>query len=180
LTVIAAARTARSVTIGCDSIATSEDGVQGDVGTKLVEFPWGAVGSTGGIRPLQVAEEALADLDAVETKRQALALVRALRGALVAAGWRGASSSRMPELPDLTLLIIGRRGAIWTVQSDLSLIRSRKYAAVGSGEAVALGAMHALHRSSSSPVLVEAAVRAAIAHQSDCGGRLHRVEYRIK
>jgi len=181
VTVIAAARTSRSVCIGSDSLGTDDGtGVQTDHGSKLLAFEWGSVGYAGSYRPAQAAQDALAETNGVETKRQVAGLVRRLREALVDAGWSGRSRGALPDVGGLSLLLVGRRGAIWVVQSDLSYLRCRKYAAIGSGDALALGAMHALHRNAPAPIMVEAGVRAAMAHQSGCGGRFYHLSFQLK
>lgn len=180
MTIIAAARTSRSVCIGSDSIGSNGD-TRSDFGSKLLAFEWGAVGFAGSYAPIQVAEPALrSSIDAVETKHQIRKLVAVLRELFAGAGWVPQAQGDLPELEGLCFLIVGRRGAIWSVFSDFSFLRSRKYAAIGSGEAVALGAMHALHRDRAAPTIVEAGVRAAIKHQTGCGGRYHRVLFSIK
>ena len=177
MTIIAAARTSRSVCIGSDSVGTDADGIQEDYGSKLLRFEWGAVGLAGQSGHASLIREALADSDGFDTKRHATATMRRVREALLDAGCKTGRSGGLPVVDDFEMLVVGRRGAIWSVNHDLTLLRLRAYTAVGSGAAIGIGAMHALRRSAPAPDLVEAAVRAAIKHSDSCGGRLHRVTF---
>ena len=48
-------------------------------------------------------------------------------------------------LGEKTTLLIGCRGQLWTVGTDLIAIRENPFAAIGSGRLRAYGALHALH-----------------------------------
>lgn len=66
-------------------------------------------------------------------------------------------------------LLVAVNGKLFTLQEDLAFYRSPLgYAAIGSGCAVALGAMHA-HGT------VSTAVQAAKLHVPSCGGNVHQL-----
>lgn len=73
---------------------------------------------------------------------------------------------------DSTFLVASPRG-IFLVSPNMSVSEFHQYYAIGSGGDYAIGAMHALYDDVDSPkILAERAVRAAMAYDVYCGGRI--------
>jgi ATP-dependent protease HslVU (ClpYQ) peptidase subunit len=69
--------------------------------------------------------------------------------------------------------LVASPGGIFLVSSNMSVSEFRQYYAIGSGSDYAIGAVHALYEDMADPVkITERAVRAAIAYDSSCGGRV--------
>jgi ATP-dependent HslUV protease, peptidase subunit HslV len=69
--------------------------------------------------------------------------------------------------------LIASPGGIFLVSSNMSVSEFRQYYAIGSGSDYAIGAVHALYEDVKDPAhITERAVRAAIAYDSSCGGRV--------
>ena len=89
------------------------------------------------------------------------------------------SSHALPKCSDLCLLIVTWNGRLFTVQSDLAILESRGFAAIGSGYQVALGAMHAAKAMGANAEKgVKEGVRAACKIISSCAGPVSPVEVR--
>lgn len=81
---------------------------------------------------------------------------------------------------DASFLIASQRG-IFLVSSNMSVSEFRQYYAIGSGGDYALGAVHALYEQVESPVeLAERAVKAAMAYDNSCGGRVVTETVKVK
>jgi ATP-dependent protease HslVU (ClpYQ) peptidase subunit len=68
---------------------------------------------------------------------------------------------------------------VYTCQTDGSVLQHEMYAAIGSGQYVAMGAMHALAEVDMTETvadIVYAACEAAIAHVPSCGGEIDTIE----
>ena len=79
---------------------------------------------------------------------------------------------------DSTFLVVSRTG-IFSVSSDLSVLRYGRYFAIGSGAPFALGAVHALYETDlDAPSIAAAAAGAAIDHDVYCGLPLHAASVR--
>jgi ATP-dependent HslUV protease subunit HslV len=77
--------------------------------------------------------------------------------------------------------LVASPGGIFLVSSNMSVSEFRQYYAIGSGGDYAIGAVHALYEDTKDPaVLAEKAVRAAMAYDNSCGGRIthHLVKLR--
>jgi ATP-dependent HslUV protease subunit HslV len=73
---------------------------------------------------------------------------------------------------DATFLVASPAG-IFLVSSNMSVSEFRQYYAIGSGGDYAIGAMHALYGELKNPAhIAERAVRAGMAYDSACGGRV--------
>ena len=73
---------------------------------------------------------------------------------------------------DATFLVASPAG-IFLVSSNMSVSEFRQYYAIGSGGDYAIGAMHALYGEVKNPAeIAERAVRAAMAYDACCGGRV--------
>lgn len=70
--------------------------------------------------------------------------------------------------------LMARHGEIVAVGADGSITTHDRYAAIGSGEEIAVGAMFLARRAGwSARCAVKGAVDAAVAHAAGCGGRAH-------
>lgn len=146
MTIITAAVKGDTAAIACDVAGTNVySGTQAIHGTKLARFPFGVLGYTASYRTLQALHDELFKVQSVETEAEARRLVDVIDDGLQRAGWSRSSSKGLPTCEDLMLLVVSNGGRIWTVQSDLAVLTTRKYAAVGSGYQVALGAMDVGH-----------------------------------
>jgi len=77
-----------------------------------------------------------------------------------------------------TFLVASRKG-IYSVASDMSVTRFEQYYAIGSGYALALGALHALYGERyDAEELARRAVEAAVAFTPYCGGDIQLVRVR--
>ena len=95
--------------------------------------------------------------------------MEAVEGAMQKAGWNRSGADKLPTCESLTLLIVTRQGRIFTLQSDLAVLKHRNFAAVGSGYQVALGAMHAARAAGWDAVdVVKSGVKAACDIISTC------------
>ena len=77
--------------------------------------------------------------------------------------------------------LVASPGGIFLVSSNMSVSEFRQYYAIGSGGDYAIGAVHALYEDVKNPaVIAEKAVKAAMAYDNSCGGRIssHTVKYR--
>lgn len=69
--------------------------------------------------------------------------------------------------------LVASPGGIFLVSSNMSVSEFRQYYAIGSGSDYAIGAVHALYDEVKNPTLIaEKAVRAAMAYDNSCGGRI--------
>ncbi|MEQ1860657.1 MAG: hypothetical protein ABMA13_12045 [Chthoniobacteraceae bacterium] len=69
--------------------------------------------------------------------------------------------------------LVASPGGIFLISSNMSVSEFRQYYAIGSGSDYAIGAVHALYDEVKDPaVIAERAVRAAIAYDNSCGGRV--------
>lgn len=69
--------------------------------------------------------------------------------------------------------LVASPGGIFLVSSNMSVSEFRQYYAIGSGSDYAIGAVHALYDEVKNPaVIAERAVRAAMAYDNSCGGRI--------
>jgi len=175
MTVIAAASWNGESFIGCDSAATGDD-LQIHYGIKLADFPFGWLGFCGSIRQIQVLRPALHNVPAITNEDQEDLFVRSVEEKLINAGWaaKGNEVIGLPRCEDLELLILTHEGRIYCMQSDLSLIRCKGYGAIGSGELVALGSLHAHKANGSSPkTAVSSAILASCDHIASCARPYH-------
>ena len=81
---------------------------------------------------------------------------------------------------DASFLIATTEG-IFLVSSNMSVSEFRQYYAIGSGSDYAIGAVHALYEREKDPAAIaDRAVRAAMAYDNSCGGRItsHTVKVR--
>lgn len=77
--------------------------------------------------------------------------------------------------------LVASPGGIFLISSNMSVSEFRQYYAIGSGSDYAIGAVHALYEDVKNPtVIAEKAVRAAMAYDNSCGGRVfsHLVKLR--
>lgn len=171
MTIIAAASWKGETWIASDSAGTDGWGLQTAHGTKLSRFPFGVVGFTASYRTLQAIHSELWKVQRVETDEQARALVDVISKGLTDAGWSRSTTGALPSCSDLTFLIATKGGRLYVIHSDLAILRYEKFAAVGSGYHVAMGAMHATQ---TLPVrkALRGAMRAACCLVSTCGGRI--------
>jgi ATP-dependent HslUV protease subunit HslV len=69
--------------------------------------------------------------------------------------------------------LVASPGGIFLVSSNMSVSEFRQYYAIGSGSDYAIGAVHALYEDVRDPAAIaEKAVRAAMAYDTSCGGRI--------
>jgi len=74
---------------------------------------------------------------------------------------------------DSHFLVVAPTG-IYSVSSDLSVLRIERYFAIGSGAEVAMGAMHALYGGDEdAEAIARRSVEAAVAHNIHCGLPVH-------
>ena len=147
MTIIVATSWGEQTVIGCDQVGTDGWGVQGEHGTKLYKAPFGWVGFTASYRTLQVVHRRLRSVEKIRGEEDMEILVTQIASGLQDAGWDRSSSSGLPTCDSLSLLLATFEGDLWTIQSDLAYLRHHRFAAIGSGYQVALGAMHASHSS---------------------------------
>ncbi len=77
--------------------------------------------------------------------------------------------------------MIGSPKGIFSVSRDLSVMEFTQYAAIGSGEKYAYGAMHALYKSKrTAEQIAKAAVEAAVHFEQTCGGTTDVVVIRVR
>ncbi len=137
----------------------------------VVQGPW-AVGVAGHLRTVNLIEQHAGDL--FTDVADAFDFSCRMRAVLQQDGYQDAEDGRGPvELGQSFLL--ARQSGVWTIGNDFSVIRipAGQLWAEGTGRELALGAAHALMavrpRPSESEI-VRAAIEAAIAFDSSCGG----------
>lgn len=134
MTCIAGASRAGKVWLGGDSFAGSHDGNTLTTDPKVWKSGGMLLGGCGDFRALDLARRI--DCPAVPDESWVrygftsamLRLSRELDGA-----------DRRPDFE----MLLGALGCLWLVLEDFAVLRLGSYGACGSGEAVALGAMHA-------------------------------------
>lgn len=179
MTIIAATSFGGQTFICGDRAGTDGRDTQGEYGTKLCETPFGWLGYTASYRTIQVIHRQLRTVERLRSIEDEERLIEAIEGAMVGAGWSKSGADKLPECTDLTLLIATWEGRLYTVLSNLALLRSRHFAAVGSGYQVALGAMHAAKACKASPeATVRFGVRAACDIISTCARPVQPVHVR--
>lgn len=105
------------------------------------------------------------DIDAFMVTR----FVPAVRTCLKDGGWLAADRERV----DAGTFLVGLAGRLYVVYSDLQVARSANgYAAVGCGQDLALGALHAT-RDKSTAERLQAALEAAAHHSAGVTGPFH-------
>jgi ATP-dependent HslUV protease, peptidase subunit HslV len=76
--------------------------------------------------------------------------------------------------------LVASPGGIFLVSSNMSVSEFRQYYAIGSGSDYALGAAFCLYEDANDPSrIAEKAVRAAIAYDNSCGGRITTNQVRL-
>lgn len=79
---------------------------------------------------------------------------------------------------DSSFIVVAAQG-LFSVSTDMSVARFDRYFAIGSGAAVALGALHALYEKAfSAQEIAEAAVSASMSHDIYCGPPINSVSVR--
>lgn len=163
MTILAAAfRDPTDYAIASDSLGVDSSGARFPA-RKLWSYGPVLVGGTGSPALLQAAAAAVTATEAPNVADQ-------LRRAVVPLV--GVSQSESPARADAAWLIVSPTGILW-VDAEGAVYEMEKTAAIGAGGPVARGAMHALigQLDCYAPrLLVEHAVRAAIALDSGCGG----------
>jgi len=93
-------------------------------------------------------------------------LVPVIRRALAEEGVAGSGQAILGEK---TTILVGCRGQLWTICSDLTVVREVAYAAIGSGRLRAYGALHALAAAGVEPARrrLELALEAAAAYTAN-------------
>jgi len=77
--------------------------------------------------------------------------------------------------------LVASPGGIFLVSSNMSVSEFRQYYAIGSGSDYAIGAVHALYDEVKKPeVIAEKAVRAAMAYDNSCGGRISHLAVKMR
>jgi ATP-dependent HslUV protease, peptidase subunit HslV len=77
--------------------------------------------------------------------------------------------------------LVATPGGIFLISSNMSVSEFRQYYAIGSGSDYAIGAVHALYEHEKDPATIaERAVRAAMAYDNSCGGRITRHAVKIR
>ncbi len=179
MTIIAATSFGKQTFICGDQAGTDGWGTQAAHGTKLYETPFGWLGYTASYRTIQVIHRQLRTVERLRNAEDECRLIEAIEIAMVGAGWSKTNADKLPKCADLNLLIATWEGRLYTVQSDLALLRSRHFAAIGSGYQVALGAMHAAKVCGSNPeIAVRLGVRAACDIISTCAKPVQPVHVR--
>lgn len=142
MTIIAAASWGGETWIGCDQAGTDGNGVQINYGSKVLQYGWGAVGFAASYRLLQAMEKPLGELRGSNGASGIRGLVCRLSEVLKEIGWSQSLERGIPECEDVAMLVAKNSGELFTVHSDLSWLSCENYAAIGSGDQLALGALH--------------------------------------
>lgn len=154
-----------TVWLGGDSAATDEMGASTVIGTaKVIRRGAFVIGASGGIRAMQIIASDFKPprFQQDESPREYLVrrFVPAVRAFLEKAGCDEIKEGE-------THLIVGTRGVIAVIQQGWGVVSPADgYAAIGSGAAVALGALHALRHDSRGPRERIATALAAAAHHN--------------
>lgn len=77
--------------------------------------------------------------------------------------------------------LVASPGGIFLVSSNMSVSEFKQHYAIGSGSDYAIGAVHALYDEVKNPeVIAERAVRAAMAYDNSCGGRVTSLSVKLR
>ncbi len=164
MTTIAAARTETGATAIAADSAWTRNGVQFNAGRKLRQFGGLTVGFAGSGYPSNMMPDAEypATMDGLQ------AFARDLRSHLVDAGHVGQDVDGT-KCVAAAALVVGWNFGPYVVDHDGTLVEAHDgYAAIGSGSAIAVGALHATRRFGLRSVKL--AIAAAIRHDPGSGG----------
>lgn len=174
MTIIIATSWDGCASISCDSAGTNKQGSQSCYGTKLRTYPFGTLGFSGSYAMLPWLDSVFRECKSIETFKQSWVLAEACRVALTEKGWENKGGKTLPRLEELSIVILSRKGKIWTLQSDFAILLNKNYAAVGSGYLNAEGAAEAyLQMGMSAQEASARAARVAVKQISTCGGRVY-------
>lgn len=172
MTIIVGYRRGSENWIAGDSLGSSGDGFKMDLGSKLIHKTGYTIGVAGSYRTMDLLREApslprgVRGLDDIRVLRDWIKLVHLEDGCQDRAG-----SDETVAHPFSAL--VASPAGIWAVEGDYQLHRVTKYYAIGCGRDAALGALYVMAaRNQPGDVTVRSAVRAAMLHNINCGGRV--------
>jgi ATP-dependent protease HslVU (ClpYQ) peptidase subunit len=178
MTIVAACRFGRQVSIASDSIGTDGWGFQSDHGRKIERFKWGAVGFAGSYRLLPEVLDLFRAASVFDSITDALKVRNQIVERLETLGWKKENSNRLPSNDDLSLIAVSAASSkIFCFQSDFAVLEHKNYAAIGSGYELATGSMHSTSADFEVRDRARMAVKSAINHKASCGGRIYCYDF---
>ncbi len=189
MSIVAALRRNGRITIAADTLAVFGEGMVIDTAnaraTKIVPVGDALLGGTGWAVYDDILEHYLAESQPPPLRSRSdvyaffLGFWKALRETYSLVNEQAATKETPFGDLDATFLIASP-GGLFKVSSDMGVTEFKQCHAIGSGAEYALGALHALTSSPSSlsdEDVVRAACRAAMSHDTFCGGEidLHQV-----
>lgn len=179
MSVVVAVQKGSSIAIACDSVIHSGSRREGDdnvVSPKVRRFGESYVASTGWSVYDNIIVDYLARRptpafrDEIGIYRFFLSLWKTLRRDYGLVNEQcHEDKSPFGDL-DSSFMIVNRHG-IFGIDVDMSVLRYRKYHAIGSGSEYAMGAIHALiERERSAETIARSAADAAVHFEKNCGG----------
>ena len=173
ISILVAATNGTQTTIGCDGRSTGGDGsITSSTDKKWIVNGRVALGCAGSVRFGMIAWEAFDHVGNDLIIQNPQVLFDEIKDALVKDGWRFRDTHGSQYANEGALLVIGT--TIYRMDADYTLYKvDTPYAAIGSAEDVALGAMYARSTWTNEPLdLVMTGLQAAVYFHSTCGGQL--------